>query len=568
MTEFHSLLKRQVRRYLSESLAQSEALEKFLQAVDEAYRQFDDDRAMLERSMELSSQELLEANASLRAVLASFPDVIFWLEADGTIVDCKAGSSKIAHGSIDKLVGIRLQDVSGTKAGALINSAVTFVRNLGEQKMLEYQLESGGRNTYHEMRLYPAEGGRIIAIVRETTEKKRAQEEKTRLQDQLQEARKMEAIGRLAGGIAHDFNNILFSILGFGQLIARRTDVDSLIHRNIQEVIRAGNRGKELVEQILIFSRWRERQRAIIRLDKSVNEVLAMIQHTIPSNVEIQKMIAPQLRPMIGDPAQIHQTLHNICSNAVQAMQGAPGALSISVQEITLDDSIWVSARELVAGDYLEVVISDDGHGMTPDVLKRIFEPFFTTKEVGQGTGLGLAAVHGIIEDHGGGIFVESEVASGTVFRLWFPVSEDVADLEDDRLDAPVFGTGTVLVVDDEQTVASLLSQMLDTLGYDVVFLTDPVEALEVFKQDPSKFDLVITDQTMPRLKGMDLAAKIFALNTNTPVILCTGFSEDISPEEAVRAGCFKCLIKPLQLEVLAKYVGDAIGSGKKDTAS
>ena len=559
--KIHSLLKRQLKRYASHLCDAPHDMADLLDAIDAAYKQFDEDRAMLERSMEISSCELLEANSAMRAILASFPDIIFWLETDGTIVNWQSSTDKGAHGVLSDFIGRKIQDTSNKDSSEIIANALMQVKKTGKVNGIEYSILHKGISLYYEMRLCPISGDKILAVIRDISDKKTAELEKGVLQEQLGNARKMEAIGRLAGGIAHDFNNILFSIIGFSQLIARRIDKTSLEYNNVQEVIKAGIRGKELVEQILIFSRWRERQKVCLRVQKITEDVLNLLSHTISKDVKVIRSIDSNTKTIEGDPAQIHQTVMNICTNAVQAMYGKGGELIISVSNTQIDQPKWAlgKAKELPVGDYVSIKISDSGHGIPPDVMNRIFEPFFTTKEIGQGTGLGLAAVHGIVDGHNGGIFIDSSVGFGTTFEILFPVKEFAhEDLENDNEEL-VYGFANIMVVDDEQTLASLLSQMLSSLGYEVVAFTDSTEAWDHFKENANKYSLVITDQTMPRLKGIDLAHKIFEHSPKTPVILVTGFSEEITPQVATEAGCFKCLVKPLQMEILAKYVGDAV---------
>lgn len=560
-SSMHSLLRRQLKRHASHWGETPEDITSLINAIDVAYKQFDEDRAMLERSMELSSSELLEANSAMRAILKSFPDIIFWLGIDGTIINWQSSADKGAHGHLSDFIGKRIQDTPNTETSRIITNALRRVNETGKVDGVEYCLDHDGVSSYYEMRLCPISGDKILAVIRDISDKKTTEFEKGILQEQLGNARKMEAIGRLAGGIAHDFNNILFSIIGFSQLVARKMDKSSLEYSNVQEVIKAGVRGKELVEQILIFSRWRERQKVPIKVQKIAEDVLGLLAHTVPKDVSVVRSIDSDAKTIEGDPAQIHQTIMNICTNAMQAMYGQGGELRISLSNVITELPRWAIGKdkELPPGEYVSIKISDTGYGIPPEVMDRIFEPFFTTKEIGQGTGLGLAAVHGIVDGHNGGIFIDTVVGNGTTFELMFPVKEFPADSQEDISDELVRGVATIMVVDDEQTLASLLSQMLSSLGYRVVAFTDSLEAWDDFQIHSNEYSLVITDQTMPRLKGIDLANKIFAHAPNVPVMLVTGFSEDITPQTAVEAGCFKCLVKPLQVEVLAKYVGDAV---------
>lgn len=402
------------------------------------------------------------------------------------------------------------------------------------------------------------EDGIIIGLCRDVSERKA-------LEAHIQHMQRIEVVGRMAGGIAHDFNNILFSVMGFSQLALRKLKADSIEFQNVQEVICAARRGKELVEQILIFSRWRERKICAVLLQEVVQDSLSSLSLMVPHNVEVVQNFHCNSSVVEGDAVRLKHAITNICSNALQSMTGNGGVLTIELVNVAFTEPVWAEGIKMQPGEYVKLSISDTGHGIAPKDRRRIFEPFFTTKGAGGGTGLGLAAVQGIVEEHSGGIIVRSELGNGATFELYFPISlsdfssDEITKLRTRTQHLPI-GNGVVMVVDDEQTLSALLKQMLSELGYKVSAYIDPEEAFGHYKCNPSFYDLVIVDQAMPRMKGMQLAKDILAIRSDAKIILMTGFSEDITPEEAERQGCYRCLIKPVEFEVLAKSVAEAVG--------
>jgi PAS domain S-box-containing protein len=379
--------------------------------------------------------------------------------------------------------------------------------------------------------------------------------ERKNLESQLRHAQKMEAVGTLAGGIAHDFNNILGIILGNIDLALEDVPEWNPARYNLEEVRKASLRAKDLVRQILSFSRKAEVEQKPLKMAPIVGECLTLLRSSIPTRIEIRKHLDARADTIRGDSTQIHQVLINLCANAAHAMGEKGGVLEVFLENESMEEARVVSSGELKTGSYLRLTVRDTGHGMEPRVLERIFDPYFTTKQPGEGTGMGLAVVHGIVKSHGGAILVESDPGRGSAFHLFFPVVEMQAAPEPPKPLPLAGGSERILVVDDEKSLAVLLKSILERLGYQAVAETSPVEALKDFQQEPGLFDLVITDMTMPQMTGSELVARLMEIRPDIPVILCTGYSEGIDEARAAGLGIRAFLLKPLMLRKLAETV-------------
>ena len=379
-------------------------------------------------------------------------------------------------------------------------------------------------------------------------------------QAQLIQSEKLRAIGTLAGGIAHDFNNILGAILGFGELALEDVPREGAAARNLRQVLKAGQRAKDLVRQILAFSRQSAPQRVKVRLSAIIDETARLLRATIPVTIEIRTRLNTTEDVVIADPTQLHQVLMNLGTNASHAMHHGRGELTFSLDEHHVPDTGSPEAPQLKPGRYLRLQVADTGHGMEPAVQERIFEPFFTTKPVGEGTGLGLSVVHGIIDHHGGLITVQSAAGRGTTFAIFLPHVQLGALVTDGGIDEPLRGgSERILVVDDEEPLANMMQQRLSRLGYDVVAHHDSVAALDEFRTATTPFNLVITDQTMPKLNGTDLAAEVVRLHARTPVIICTGSTHTLSRTELLRPAVRECLTKPVNFTELSRAIRKAL---------
>ena len=379
--------------------------------------------------------------------------------------------------------------------------------------------------------------------------------ERKRLEAQLRQAQKMEAMGTLAGGIAHDFNNILSSVIGFTEIALDDVPKGSLLESNLQEVFKAGRRARGLVKQILTYSRQSELEKRPIEISPLVKETLRFLRASIPTTIEISEDIEPELETVLIDPTQINQVLINLCSNAAHAMQENGGTLEVSLANVTLDPGSKSRLHDMVPGPYIRLSVSDTGHGMNSGMRERIFDPYFTTKEKGEGTGLGLAVVHGIIKALGGTITVYSEPGEGSTFHVYLPTIESGEELETGTEESVPIGNERILFVDDELPIVNLGKQMLERLGYDVVTETNSIEALKLVQANPDRFDLVITDMTMPNMTGEALALELMQIRPDIPIILCTGFSWKIKEKKAKAMGIRAFLNKPLLKYEIAETI-------------
>jgi PAS domain S-box-containing protein len=393
--------------------------------------------------------------------------------------------------------------------------------------------------------------GRITSyrgFIRDVTEQKK-------LEQQLLQAQKMEAIGTLAGGIAHDFNNILSAILGYTELTIKLMNGNGLAKKNLDQVYRAGLRAKDLIQQILTFSRQAGHTAQPLKMELIVKEALKLLRASLPATIKIIQNLEKDCGHIMADPTQIHQIVVNLCTNAHDAMRESGGLLHVTLNSVEIGQRQSDEITQLPPGKYLALTVNDTGTGMSEDITKRIFDPFFTTKEAGTGTGLGLSVVHGIVKKHGGEITVRSEIGKGTTFVVYLPASESKNDPITERPQEFMTGSERILYVDDEEPIVSAGVQILNKLGYDVTGKTQSREALETFEQSPEYFDLVISDLTMPNMTGIDLAKRILEIRPDIPIILITGFSETITRDKAQQIGIRDLIMKPTLTAELSQTI-------------
>ena len=404
-------------------------------------------------------------------------------------------------------------------------------------------------------------GGCLITLA-DVTELKQAMSERHQLEAQLRQSQKMETLGTLAGGIAHSFNNLLQPIVGFAYLAQEAVGENQEVQEDLDYIIRAANRSKELVTQMLTFSRQTENEKMPLQIQYLVSEALKMIRASIPSSVEIRHEIDKDCSPVLADATQIHQVVMNLVTNAWHAVKDGGGRIEVLLDSITAADQKKMPTS-LAPGSYVVLTVRDSGTGMSDDVRARIFEPFFTTKKRGQGTGLGLSVVHGIVSGHEGEVFVETQPGVGTEFCIYLPVSNlNVISHADGQRKVPR-GSEHVLVVDDEKDITHLLGKILRNLGYRVATFNSSRQALAHFRKSPGNYDLLITDQTMPEMTGAAFAKEVLSIRENLPIIMVTGYSEDFSEKDSREAGIAQYLIKPIRVSDIGNIVRKVLDNGR-----
>jgi len=389
-----------------------------------------------------------------------------------------------------------------------------------------------------------------------------------KLEAQLQQAHKMAAIGTLAGGIAHEFNNILGIITGNMELAMDGVPESNPVYPNLVEIHHACLRARDVVRQMLALSRQGQRELKPIKLVPIIKDSLKLLRSSLPTNIEIRQNISDDSDTVCADPTQINQVLINLCTNAAYAMRDEGGILEINLEHAELDVEAAKLHNDLTPGPYVKLTVRDTGSGIGQKTLDRIFDPYFTTKDVGEGTGLGLAVVHGIVKNHGGHITVQSEPGRGTSFQVLLPCIDSETEIETE-FKKPIFkGSERILFLDDEESLVLASKNYLEDFGYEVIAERDPIKALQIFKETPEAFDLVITDMTMPNMTGDRFAKAIMEIRADMPVILCTGFSELISEDKARALGIKAFVMKPALIHEMAVTIRQVLDQGKEEKAS
>ncbi len=399
--------------------------------------------------------------------------------------------------------------------------------------------------------------GALLAIT-DNTQRRQAEEERSSLEKQLLHSQKMEAMGVLASGVAHDFNNVLMAIMGYAELMKVKT-TDDKNYPYLDLLLSASGRAKELVNQILTFSRRKEGEKKPVVVTPIVKEVVRFLRSSLPGTISIHQSCSNHMDTVIADSTQIYQVLMNLCTNAVQAMRGRGGTLRIILDQEKVTGSRTDCHPELREGTYLRMRVIDTGCGIDPSIMDRIFDPFFTTKEAGEGTGLGLSVVYGIVRNHNGVVHASSEPGKGSVFTVYLPLAATDNAAEAAETEPVPGGNERILLVDDEEYVLSIEREMLASLGYDVSCRRSSLDALDAFRAVPDRFDLVITDISMPNMTGINLSREILKIRPNARIILATGFSEIFTEQEAIDMGMKAFMTKPISMNRLARKVREAL---------
>jgi PAS domain S-box-containing protein len=522
---------------------------KFLERVFETI-QLREEKRMAEKALE-------ENERLMRSLLNAFPAAAFLLGTDGKLL---AGNQVVADAlgkNVDEIAGMSVLGLCPEDSAEFRIRKAEIVINSGKSLRFEEQVAGKCFDTIINP-VFDDKGrvDRLAIFSRDITASKLAEDERRKLQAQLAQSQKMEAIGTLAGGIAHDFNNILGAIIGYAELMKSFGDSNNgQSAHGLDQILQAGNRARDLVNQILAFSLPGKQSKAPVQVTSITKEVLRFLRSSLPTTIELRHNF--EVGPMIieGDPTQIHQVLMNLCTNSAHAMQELGGVLEIAVAGMNHGPDTEREFPELPHGSYVKLTVRDNGCGIEPEILDSVFDPYFTTKESGKGTGLGLSVVHGIVKSYSGAIRLDSEPGKGTLVTIIFPQAESDVEIKTDS-PTPVQGAKEhILLVDDEVALVRLNKQILERLNYTVTARTSSIEALEAFQANPDKFQLVITDMTMPNMTGDILTRELLKIRPDIPVILCTGFSEKISQMKTDQLGARKLLMKPLIIGDLAEAI-------------
>ena len=522
----------------------------------------------------IAEDALRKSEAHLRTLIDTIPDLVWLKDLDGIYLSCNS--------KFERFFGAKESDIAGKTDYDFVDKELAdFFREKDKIAM------AAGMPSINEEEITYADDGHkelletvktpmytnenkligVLGVARDITYRKRAEEEKAKLKIQLAQAQKMESIGTLAGGIAHDFNNILYPLIGFAEMLQEDLEQNSPEHESVTEIFHAALRAKDLVKQILAFSRQIDQTLKPVRLQSILKEAFKLLKSSIPTTIGIELNINPDCGMVVADPTQIHQIVMNLATNAYHAMQDSGGQLNVSLDQVEIDaESLGFS--ELLIGKYALLKVIDTGAGIEKEVMDKIFDPYFTTKETGKGTGLGLSVVQGIVKSCHGDIQVYSEPGKGTEIYVYLPIMKKITKIDSpDPSQTIQGGKERILLVDDEEMIVKMEKQMLERLGYHVTTGIGSIEALDLFKENPDTFDLMITDMTMPHMTGLQLAGKIKDIRFDIPIIICTGFSDQINEKTFRKMGIQGYVLKPVIKREIAKTIRDVLnenqGTGK-----
>jgi PAS domain S-box-containing protein len=537
-----------------ELAAQVRAMLRIKRAEDSLRRQRDElDRLVRDRTRALRSTEW-----HYKTLFNSANDALFIQDPDGHFLEANEEACKRFNYSVEELLKMTPADLDAPEYRALLPARLAELRNKGHAIFTTTHVTRDGRRIPTEISSKWIEyDGKpyLFSVARDISERVQAEKERESLEAQVRQGQKMEAIGTLAGGIAHDFNNILAAIMGYTELAMTYLSSDHPALADLEQVYRAGKRAKDLVQQILTFSRQSDMEAKPVQVHLIVKEVIRLMRASLPSTITIFQKLDPKSGAVKADPTQIHQIVMNLCTNAYHAMKEKGGVLEVTLDPFRVDGEAKGSLSVMKEGDYIRLTVGDTGQGMDEEVLDRIFDPFFTTKERGEGTGMGLSVVHGIVTACGGFIKVSSTPGAGSTFEVYFPGTDEQERKTTEAAHSSIRGGEHILLIDDEESLVQMNEELLERLGYKVTAATSSVKALEVFRSKPDGFDIIVTDQTMPQITGLELSAAIKRIRRDIPVILCTGFSESITPERVEASGVREVLFKPFANRELARII-------------
>lgn len=519
---------------------------------------YDSFNSMLE-TIESNEREVKKMQHFLSNIIESMPSTLITTDVDGTITQWNRAAEIMTGISAASIIGKNIWE-SLDMFHQYRNNVADVIKH-GSPVHFYNQKIDGKEIKFMNVSLFPLIGNGVRGIVIRMDDVT----ELTKKEEQLRQSQKMESLGTLAGGIAHDFNNILSGIMGYTELYKEQVSDRPKVYNSMIEVLKAAKRAKDLVQQILTFSRQTSQEKKPTVVLSIVKEVATFIRASLPATIEIKMELNVTSNVIMADPIQIHQVLMNLCTNAGQAMKDTGGILVIGLKEIFISKEDLMNFTSLTSGRYIELSIRDTGYGINKDDLERIFEPYYTTKKTGDGTGLGLAVAHGIVKDHGGEIKVYSEVGKGSIFKVYLPLAEKQMDEMRYKEEEYVLPRGKerILFIDDEQMLVNLGKELLEELGYKVIAETNPDKAIEEFKKNKDAFDLVITDKTMPHVTGYDIAKELRAIRANIPIILCSGFQDKEELKKLFEFDINHFITKPISTNDMAEAVRNVLDKSK-----
>lgn len=513
---------------------------------------------------------ITESETKFRNIIEKSLDGILLVDEIGTVIEWNRGQENIYGTKSPMVVGKKIWDVqfqhepkekkdekTYEKIKAMWQSFFKTGINPFQNKLQVSKIEkSDGKIRDIQQLYFPIETDKGLMMAGTT----RDITTELMMEKQFSQSQKMEAMGTLAGGIAHDFNNILAGIDGYTQLAVRRLDKESPVQKYLNQILTASGRATDLVKQILTFSRGEKKEKVPVQMRLIVKEAVKLLSSSLPANIEIVPRIEGDPTYIFADPTQIHQVVMNLCTNAAHAMKKNGGVMEVRLKIESVEAGMY---KELKPGPYLGLSISDTGHGIKPELMDKIFEPFFTTKDAGEGTGMGLAVVHGIVKSHNGNMSLFSKVGVGTTVSILFPVTVDVIHTTQEKEETIPRGEERILLVEDEASLAEAEKILLEELGYKVTIMANGLVALELFHKMPDRFDIIISDFSMPKMTGVELIRHIRKINPHIPVIICTGFSNVVTPAEAKSLGIGDIIMKPINFNYIAKTIRELLREHK-----
>ncbi len=505
-----------------------------------------------------AEKKLNERDEKLRAILAAVPDLMIVLDREGRMIEIFTGNPALLIAPLEDLLGRSIHEVMPEERSWPIQDVIDRTLNTGESQYYEYDLETedgikwfAGRTVSFKYKNLD----HVFWSVRDISELKQAESDRQKIESQLRQSKKMESIGTLAGGIAHEFNNILGIMIGNTELAMDDVPDWNPAIQNLEEVKIAGLRAKDVIQQLLSFSRKSDQKRKLVKISPIIKDALKFLRSSLPTSIDIKKNILDDTGIILANPTQVHQVMINLCTNSVHAMSEKGGTLEVSLSVVEFDKNEANQDIRFNQGRYVKITVSDTGHGIAKEHLDKIFDPYFTTKEINKGSGIGLSVVHGIVKNYDGVISVESEYQKGTTINVFLPVVEKKIALEEETNTIIPKGNERILFVDDEISIVNMVHQILERLGYEVTTKTSSTDTLELFRTRPDHFDLIISDMTMPNMMGDRLAKEMLKIRPDIPIILCTGYSDRVDDEKTKSIGARAYVMKPVVKSELAKTI-------------